>query len=296
MTMRMSPQGREMLIAHEGLVLRAYKDIAGIWTIAVGHSAMAGPPAPFPGMTITRAEAEEILSRDLVKFEKRVLKAVKVPLRQAEFDALVSFDFNTGRIHSASFVQRLNASTTPVQRIEAYRGLMEWNKAQVGGKLRPVRGLTIRRQDEFDLAVHGDYAVHNGAYRGKPIEVSVTAVSRNTAEVEDDELRSLYTDLRDVLKELLKQPQSGEFRAAAVAGVGYLAGYVDTTNKITRITPTASRIIRLVQRALNLKADGIVGPATRAAIHSTLRGRTASVHATRPAAPSVFNERPQGNN
>lgn len=284
-----------MLIAHEGMVLRAYKDIAGIWTIGVGHTAMAGPPAPFPGMSITRAEAEEILSRDLVKFEKRVLKTVKVPLTQHEFDALVSFDFNTGRIHTASFVQRLNASTTSAQRVAAYRGLMDWDKARVNGTLRPVRGLTIRRQDEFDLAVHGDYAVHNGAYRGKPIEVSVTAVSRNTVVVEDDELRSLYTDLRDVLRELLKQPQSGEFRAAAVAGVGYLAGNVDSPHKITKITPTASRIIRLVQRALNLKADGIVGPATRAAISTTLKGRTASVSVTKPVAPPPFNSN-QGNN
>lgn len=296
--MKTSERGRENIAAHEGVILKAYKDIAGIWTWGIGRTAAMGPPVPFPGGTITRAQAFEFFRQDLEKFERGVLSAVKVPLTQHEFDALVSFAFNVGvgAFKRASFVQRLNASTTPAQRIEAYRGLMEWDKAQIGGKLRPVHGLTIRRQDEFDLAVHGDYAVHNGAYRGKPIEVSVTAVSRNTAEVEDQELRSLYTDLRDVLKELLKQPQSGEFRAAAVAGVGYLAGYVDTTNKITRITPTASRIIRLIQRALNLKADGIVGPATRAAIHSTLRGRTASVHATRPAAPSVFNERPQGNN
>jgi lysozyme len=296
-----------MLVAHEGLVLRAYKCPADVWTIGVGHTAAAGPPAPFPGMVVTRQEAMDILDRDLRKFEQRVLRTVQVPLNQHEFDALVSFDFNTGAIHRAGFVSRLNAASGSVQREAAIRGLMDWNKARVSGKLQPVRGLTIRRQDEIDLFLYGDYKAHNGVYKGPykagrirtetPIEVSVMAVSRRTEVVDDGELRSLYTDLRDVLRSLLKQPQSGEFRAAAVAGVGYLAGYVDTANPITRITPTASRIIKLVQRTLNLRADGIVGPATRAAIHNQLKGRVASYSGQKPSTPpnNLF-DRPQGNN
>ncbi len=38
----------------------------------------------------------DILTRDLAIFEKTVSDAVKVPINQNEFDALVSIAFNTG--------------------------------------------------------------------------------------------------------------------------------------------------------------------------------------------------------
>ena len=43
-----------------------------------------------------------IFTADLATFEKRVNKAVKVPVAQHEFDALTSFDFNTGGILSGT--------------------------------------------------------------------------------------------------------------------------------------------------------------------------------------------------
>jgi lysozyme len=92
--MKMSTRGREALKAREGLRLKAYRDSVGVWTIGVGHTAAAGAPIPMPGLTISAKEADEILTRDLVKYEKLVNDAVKVPLAQNEFDALVSITFN----------------------------------------------------------------------------------------------------------------------------------------------------------------------------------------------------------
>jgi hypothetical protein len=63
-------------------------------------------------MTITAAEADEILSRDLARFEKAVEKNVKVPLTQNQYDALVSLCFNIGPtgFANSTVVKRLKES------------------------------------------------------------------------------------------------------------------------------------------------------------------------------------------
>ena len=48
------------------------------------------------GLKISRQQAEEYISDDLVKFEEAVEKYVTVPLTQNQFDALVSFTYNLG--------------------------------------------------------------------------------------------------------------------------------------------------------------------------------------------------------
>lgn len=53
-------------------------------------------------MKITAAQADEILSRDLALFEKAVASSVTVPLKQNEFDALVSLAFNIGQRPSSA--------------------------------------------------------------------------------------------------------------------------------------------------------------------------------------------------
>ncbi len=65
-----------------------------------------------------------IFKADLPKYEDGVRKAVKVPLEQHQFDALVSFHFNTGGIGRASFVDDLNAGCIA----GAASGIMAWNK------------------------------------------------------------------------------------------------------------------------------------------------------------------------
>jgi len=92
--MKMSADGRAKLIQREGLKTTAYKDSVGVWTIGVGHTKNAGLPHPVAGMTITRAEAIEIFTRDLVRYENIVNRNVRVPLTQGQFDALVSICFN----------------------------------------------------------------------------------------------------------------------------------------------------------------------------------------------------------
>ncbi len=67
-----------------------------------------------------------------------------MPVSQAQFDALVSFHYNTGAIAKASFVKKLNAGDT----IGAAAGMMAWSK--------PAE-IIPRRKAEQRLFAHGVY-------------------------------------------------------------------------------------------------------------------------------------------
>lgn len=147
--MKTSPAGAAFIAALEGVVTRAYRDAAGVMTIGVGHTAAAGEPKPARGMTITRDEAMRILSRDFARFEPRVAARLD-PIPQTAFDGAVSFDFNTGAIDRASWVQAFRAGDP----VDARQKLALWTKA--GG--RTIAGLVRRREAEARLIFDGEYA------------------------------------------------------------------------------------------------------------------------------------------
>lgn len=109
--MKTSENGRKQITLREGEKLKAYKDSVGVWTIGVGHTAAAGLPHPVAGMVITAAEADAILTHDLLATEAQVMKLVKVHLTQNQFDALVSFVFNVGAgaFGGSTLLRKLNA-------------------------------------------------------------------------------------------------------------------------------------------------------------------------------------------
>ncbi|MDJ0449256.1 lysozyme [Methylocystis sp. JR02] len=107
---RMSGKGRSLLMQREGVRTRAYRDTVGVLTIGVGHTSQAGLPEVTPGLVITRAQADAILTRDLRQYEFAVAHAVTVQLTQGQFDALVSLCFNIGckGFRESTVVKRLN--------------------------------------------------------------------------------------------------------------------------------------------------------------------------------------------
>ena len=128
---RTSSPGIAAIAAHEGIVPGPYLDDVGVWTWGIGHTAAAGAPDPtvmprgMPAdLDATVAEAFSVFARDLTKFEARVRQAITVPLAQHEFDAAVSFDFNTGRIDNADWVRSLNRG----DRATAAREIMNFKK------------------------------------------------------------------------------------------------------------------------------------------------------------------------
>lgn len=168
--MKTSARGIAFIAGHEGVVTRAYRDVAGVWTIGVGHTAAAGAPVPKAGMTITHEEAFAILARDLPRYERRTEAALGT-VSQAAFDGATSFDFNTGAIDRATWVKAYRAG----DRDRARTGLLAWNRA--GG--RRVAGLVRRREAEVDLIFDGRYGGAGG--RSSVALADVAACQRQLA-------------------------------------------------------------------------------------------------------------------
>jgi lysozyme len=149
--MHMTDRGLLALIRHEGLVPGPYLDVKNVRTFGIGHTAAAGPPDParlprgLPAdLDAGIREAFRLFRADIVAYEAEVLRAAKVPLEPHEFDALVSFHYNTGGIAKASLTRHLNAGDRAV----AAQGFMGW--------LRPA-AIRSRREAERDLFRDGRY-------------------------------------------------------------------------------------------------------------------------------------------
>ena len=104
--MRMSHQGLELLIAREGKKNAVYRDSKGILTVGVGHTG----PDVHEGDVWSDEKVETVLAADLARFEKAINDAVKVPLLQNQFDALVSWAFNVGAsaVAGSTLVRKIN--------------------------------------------------------------------------------------------------------------------------------------------------------------------------------------------
>ncbi|ATQ56670.1 MULTISPECIES: lysozyme [Paracoccus] len=149
--MHMTDRGLLALVRHEGLVPGPYLDVKKVWTFGIGHTAAAGEPDP---STMPRGmpadldagirEAFRVFHADLARYEAAVLRAVKVPLAPHEFDALVSFHYNTGGIAKAALTRHLNAGN----RVAAADAFLNWR--------RPA-SIIPRREAERDLFRHGQY-------------------------------------------------------------------------------------------------------------------------------------------
>lgn len=125
--MQTSSEGIADLIGHEAIVPYRYLDSVRVDTFGIGHTHYAGAPDPrqMPfGKEYPLSKAIEVFRSDLRKFERRVNGAVKVPLKQHEYDALVSFDFNTGGIERAALTRSLNAGN----RQAAASQFLNWSK------------------------------------------------------------------------------------------------------------------------------------------------------------------------
>ncbi len=136
-----STKGRNLIKKWEGLRLKAYKPHKDdVWTIGWGHTKTA-----VKGMVIDVGAAEHLLKQDLKVYEAGVLKAVKVPINQSQFDALVSFSYNVGvgAMSRSTLIRLLNAGDYE----GAANQFKRWNKSSG----RVFAGLTKRRAAEKQL-------------------------------------------------------------------------------------------------------------------------------------------------
>jgi lysozyme len=137
--------GLQLIKEFEGLRLDAYICPAGVWTVGYGSTG----EHVYPGQVISEPEAEELLRKDLWRFEDCVSSRVRVGLTDNEYAALVSFAFNCGcgALQESTLLRRLNAGE-PKPRVFSEE-LPKWVRG--GGQVLP--GLVRRRQAEVDLAL-----------------------------------------------------------------------------------------------------------------------------------------------
>ena len=140
--MKTSENGKQLIISFEGIKLNAYKCPAGVPTIGVGNTFYLNGNKVKIGDKITLPQAMELFESLLPKYEKTVLDAIKVPLTQSQFDALVSWVYNLGpnNLKSSSMLRVLNEGKYD----EVPAQMKRWNKAS--GKV--LAGLTRRREAE----------------------------------------------------------------------------------------------------------------------------------------------------
>lgn len=152
--MKLSEQGEALIRKFEGLSLSAYRDSAGVWTIGYGSTKYHDGKAVKPGDKLANeAQADALFRNTLGEYQQAVLNKATVPLTQNQFDALVSFTYNTGTASGKTLFAKLNASD--------YQGaadqLLLWDKiTDSHGKKVLCPTLTARRQKERALFLNHD--------------------------------------------------------------------------------------------------------------------------------------------
>lgn len=165
--MRLSDTGLKLIKAQEGYHTKlpdggckAYLCPAGVWTAGWGCTEGVGPLTQW-----TAAEAEDHLRAEMRKHELNVEGAVRVPLTQGQFDALVSLSYNIGigALKSSTLLRHLNAGD--YARAASHFG--DFKKARVSGitakrmkvkngTLVTLPGLVTRRATEAQLFLEAE--------------------------------------------------------------------------------------------------------------------------------------------
>lgn len=149
--MKTSQRGIDLIKDFEGCELSAYVCSAGKTTIGYGHVIRQTDVIPD---TITEAEANALLAKDLEQFEIAVLNAVDGELEQCEFDALIAWSFNIGThaMANSTLVKMLNQQEAKSRIADQF---LKWDKATIDGVKKPLAGLTRRRQAERAMFLGG---------------------------------------------------------------------------------------------------------------------------------------------
>lgn len=130
----------------EGLKLKAYKDIAGIWTIGYGMTFYPNGTSVKAGDTITAKQADEMFAQTLQKFAQGVEDSIKTKVTNNQFAALVSFAYNVGlgAFRKSTLLKLVNENPNNP---EIRQQFMRW--VYSGGNR--VQGLVNRREKEANL-------------------------------------------------------------------------------------------------------------------------------------------------
>jgi lysozyme len=131
---------------YEGLRLKAYKDVIGVWTACYGET-----KGIKPGMRFTKEQCDIIFIESLQRHEAVMRSCLNNPdgLPEKTYVAFLSLTYNIG---GGGFCRSSVARAANGMRLkEACNNLLKFNKA--GGRV--IKGLVTRRNQERKLCLQG---------------------------------------------------------------------------------------------------------------------------------------------
>ena len=146
--MQISQKGVVAITVHEGFREKVYKvGGRGNNTIGYGHEVLREEEEEF-SQGITKDQALDLLDKDVQAAIKDVRARVKVPLKQYQLDALVSYVYNTGSLfNSPKLLKKLNAGD--------FIGAAREMDVITQGRKVTLPGLVKRREVEQKLFLYG---------------------------------------------------------------------------------------------------------------------------------------------
>ena len=142
--MKTSQIGIDLIKHFEGFKSKPYLCPAKIPTIGYGSTFYKnGKKVTLKDKPINEEEAEDLLKLILKSFELIVLKKIKVPLKQNQFDALVSHTYNTG---GSDTLFKLINQNAPAEQIRKW-----FTTKYITGGGKRLQGLVNRRNAEANL-------------------------------------------------------------------------------------------------------------------------------------------------
>ncbi len=145
--MKTSQIGINLIKHFEGFKAKPYLCPAKIPTIGYGATFYKdGKKVTLQDKPITEEGAEELLKLILKSFESIVMRKIKIPLKQCQFDALVSHTYNTG---GSDTLFKLVNQNAPDEQIRKW-----FTTKYITGGGRRLQGLVNRRNAEAKLYFH----------------------------------------------------------------------------------------------------------------------------------------------
>ena len=139
-------RGVDIIKTYEGWSAEPYICPTGYWTIGYGSIWGAdGKRITADSPSVSEAEGELLLRRELAHVETAIRALVRVPLNEHQFSALCSWTYNlgSGRLKTSTLRQKLNRGDYDGAAAEFHK----WNRG--GGKV--LAGLVRRRKSEVEL-------------------------------------------------------------------------------------------------------------------------------------------------
>jgi lysozyme len=162
--MKTGPKGLALIKLKEEFRARAYVCPANHLTIGYGH-VIQPHEKQMAKLVLTEPAAALLLANDLKRYEHAVTQAVKVPLSQNQFDALVAICYNIGvnGFAGSSLVKCLNQRLAEPQvrtawsawcKMDGTRNKKDDDKdglVDEPGEKQVAAGLVTRRREEANL-------------------------------------------------------------------------------------------------------------------------------------------------